>query len=242
MSESRQRAIRRRIRYQRALTGLRIVSVAVSLFLVLPYLIAPLYWLVDPVSTLMLGRWVTGQRVERSAVALERMGPYLPAMVMVAEDGRFCGHYGVDFQEIKEALDDADPGGEIRGASTITQQTVKNLFLWPGRSYVRKALEMPLAMWFDLIFSKRRILEIYLNIAEWGPDGEFGAQAAARRAFDKPAATLTPHEAALLAAALPNPLVRDPRRPGPGLSRRAGLYQARATRAGGTDCVRTRRR
>jgi len=233
--------MRRRIRYQRALLVLRIAAVAVSLFLVLPYLIAPLYWLVDPVSTLMLARWVSGERVERTVVSLERMGPYLPAMVLVAEDGRFCSHYGVDFQEIRDVLDEADLGGELRGASTITQQTVKNLFLWPGRSYVRKALEMPLAMWFDLIFSKRRIMEIYLNTAEWGPDGVFGAQAAARRAFGRPVATLSPREAALLAASLPNPIVRDPRRPGPGLSRLARTYQARAARAGGTDCVRPRR-
>jgi monofunctional glycosyltransferase len=239
MSESRLRALRRRIRYQRLLTGLRVVAVAVSLFLVLPYLITPLYWLVDPVSTLMLSRWLTGQRVERTVVPLERMGPHLPAMVIVAEDGRFCSHHGVDFQEIRDVLDEAE-FGEMRGASTITQQTVKNLFLWSGRSYIRKALEVPLAMWFDLILSKRRIMEIYLNIAEWGPNGEFGAQAAARRAFDKPAATLTPREAALLAASLPNPKARDARRPGPGLNRLAGLYQSRAARAGGTECVRRR--
>jgi monofunctional biosynthetic peptidoglycan transglycosylase len=241
MSESRLRALRRRIHYQRALIVLRVVAVALSLFLVLPYLITPLYWLVDPVSTLMLSRWLTGQRVERTVVSLERMGPYLPTLVVVAEDGRFCSHYGVDFQEIREAFDDAELG-EMRGASTITQQTVKNLFLWHGRSFVRKALEMPLAMWFDLILSKRRIMEIYLNIVEWGPNGEFGAQAAARRAFDKPAATLTPREAALLAASLPNPVTRDPRRPRAGLSRLAGLYQGRAARAGGSDCVRPRRR
>jgi monofunctional biosynthetic peptidoglycan transglycosylase len=241
MSETRLRAMRRRGHYQRVLTVLRVLAVAVSLFLVLPYLITPLYWVVDPVSTLMLSRWLTGQRVERTVVPLERMGQHLPVMVIVAEDGRFCSHHGVDFQEIREVLDEAELG-EIRGASTITQQTVKNLFLWPGRSFVRKALEVPLAMWFDLILSKRRIMEIYLNIAEWGPNGQFGAQAAARRAFDKPAATLTPREAALLAASLPNPLARDPRRPGPGLNRLAGLYQSRAARAGGTECVRARRR
>jgi monofunctional biosynthetic peptidoglycan transglycosylase len=242
MSESRLRDIRRRLRYLRALTVVRVLAVAVSLFLVLPYLITPLYWLADPVSTLMLGRWLTGQRVERTVIPLERMGPYLPLMVVVAEDGRFCDHFGIDVREIKDALDDADAGGEMRGASTITQQTVKNLFLWPGRSYVRKALEVPLALWFDLVLSKRRILEIYLNIAEWGPDGEFGAQAAARRAFDQPAATLSRREAALLAASLPNPRTRDARRPGRGLSRLASLYQARAARAGGTDCLDLRQR
>jgi monofunctional biosynthetic peptidoglycan transglycosylase len=241
MSESRLRALRRRTLYQRLLAALRVVVVAVSIFLVLPYLLTPLYWLVDPVSTLMLSRWLTGQRVERTVVSLERMGPYLPVMVIVAEDGRFCSHHGLDFREIRDALDEAE-FGEMRGASTITQQTVKNLFLWSGRSYVRKALEVPLAMWFDLVLSKRRIMEIYLNIAEWGPNGEFGAQAAARRAFNKPAATLTPREASLLAASLPNPLARNPRRPGPGLNRLANLYQSRAARAGGTDCVRTRGR
>jgi monofunctional glycosyltransferase len=242
MSPSRQRATRRRSRFGGVFTVLRIVAVAVALFLVLPYLLTLLYWVVDPVSTLMLGRWATGQRVERTVVSLERMGPYLPMMVVVAEDGRFCSHSGLDLHEIKEALEDAGDGGELRGASTITQQTVKNLFLWPGRSYLRKALEVPLAMWFDLILPKRRIMEIYLNIAEWGPNGVFGAQAAARRAFNKPAATLTPREAALLAAALPNPIARDPRRPGPGLNRLAGLYQGRAAKAAGTDCVRQRRR
>jgi monofunctional biosynthetic peptidoglycan transglycosylase len=241
MSQSRSRAAPRRNSFRRALVGVRVIVIAAALFLVLPYLITPLYWVVDPVSTLMLSRWLTGQRVVRTFVPLQRMGAYLPVTVLVAEDGRFCSHYGLDFQEIKEVLDDADDGGEMRGASTITQQAVKNLFLWPSRSYLRKALEAPLAMWFDLILSKRRIMEIYLNVVEWGPNGEFGAQAAARRAFNRPAATLTRHEAALLAAALPNPATRDPRRPGPGLNRLAGLYQARAARAGGTDCVRSAR-
>jgi len=234
--------MRRRSFVRRAFSAVRIVALTVAFLLVLPYLLTPLYWVVDPVSTLMLGRWATGQRVQRTVVSLERMGPYLPVTVIVAEDARFCSHHGLDLQEIKEVLDDAQEGGELRGASTITQQTVKNLFLWPSRSYFRKALEVPLAMWFDLILPKRRIMEIYLNIAEWGPDGVFGAQAAARRAFDKPAATLTPREAALLAASLPNPVARDPSRPGPGLNRLANLYQARAAKAAGADCVRQRRR
>lgn len=242
MAQPRQRSVRRRPFVRRALSAVRIIALTVAFLLVLPYLLTPLYWVVNPVSTLMLGRWATGQRVQRTVISLERMGPYLPVTVVVAEDARFCSHHGLDFQEIKEVLDDAQEGGELRGASTITQQTVKNLFLWPSRSYFRKALEMPLAMWFDLILPKRRIMEIYLNVAEWGPDGVFGAQAAARRAFDKPAATLTPREAALLAASLPNPVARDPGRPGPGLNRLANLYQARAAKAAGADCVRQRRR
>lgn len=242
MSQPRQRDMRRRALVRRGFSLVRIVVLTVAFLLALPYLLTPVYWVVDPVSTLMLGRWATGQRVQRTVVSLERMGPYLPVTVVVAEDARFCSHHGLDFQEIKEVLDDAQEGGELRGASTITQQTVKNLFLWPSRSYFRKALEVPLAMWFDLILPKRRIMEIYLNIAEWGPDGIFGAQAAARRAFDKPAATLTPREAALLAAALPNPVARDPSRRGPGMNRLANLYQARAAKAAGADCVRQRRR
>jgi monofunctional biosynthetic peptidoglycan transglycosylase len=226
-----------RARVQNALLVLRVVAVALSVFLVLPYLLTPLYAIVNPVSTLMLWRWVTGQTVERQVIPLERMGKHLPINVMVAEDARFCSHYGVDFQELREVIDNADDPGEMRGVSTIPQQTVKNLFLWPGRSYIRKALEVPLAMWFDLVLSKRRIMEIYLNIVQWGPDGEFGAEAAARRDFDRPAATLTRREAALMAASLPNPIIRDPRRPGRGLSRLARLYESRAARFQGADCL-----
>jgi monofunctional biosynthetic peptidoglycan transglycosylase len=219
----------------------RLVLVLVAL-LVLPYLLTLLYLVVPPVSTPMLWRWATLQRVDRSYVSLERISPVLPQSVLVAEDARFCSHHGIDWQGLRDAMEDAEDGDEPRGASTITQQTVKNLFLWPGRSYIRKALEMPLAMWMDLVMPKRRILEIYLNIAEWGPNGTFGAQAAARRSFDKPAATLNAKEAALLAAALPNPIRRNPRQPSAGLRRLAGLYEGRAARAGGLDdCVRARR-
>ena len=111
--------------------------------------------------------------------------------MIVAEDGRFCSHHGVDFAEIREAIADADDLDDMRGGSTITQQVAKNLFLWPGRSFVRKALEFPLALWIDLVLPKRRILEIYLNIAEWGPNGEFGVEAGSRRAFGKPARDLS---------------------------------------------------
>ena len=144
---------------------------------------------------------------------------------------------------MQAVIDDLRQGDDdVRGGSTITQQVVKNLFLWPGRSYLRKALEIPLALWTDLVLSKRRIMEIYLNIAEWGPNGEFGAQAAARRDFGRPAATLTPREAALMAASLPNPHLRDPRRPGRTLSELADLYRARAQRAPDTECIRPKRR
>ena len=114
------------------------------------------------------------------------------------------------------------------GGSTITQHVAKNLFLWPGRSVVRKALELPLALWIDLVLSKQRILEIYLNIAELGPSGQFGAEAGSDYAFGHSAATLSPREAALLAAILPNPVRRSARNPGPGVRRLAATYMARA--------------
>jgi len=130
----------------------------------------------------------------------------------------------------------------MRGGSTITQQVAKNLFLWGGRSYVRKALEFPLALWIDLVLSKRRVLEIYLNIAEWGPNGEFGIEAGTRRAFGKSARDLTPFQAALMASMLPNPVTRDAKAPGPGMRRLAGLYAGRAVRSPeAANCLRQNR-
>ncbi|MGH6665857.1 MAG: monofunctional biosynthetic peptidoglycan transglycosylase [Pseudolabrys sp.] len=218
---------------------LQAVILAVLVLLALPYLIVPVYSVGKPVSTVMLWRWLSGQRVQRQYVPLARISPALQLTVIVAEDGRFCGHYGVDFAEIRDALADADDLGDLRGGSTITQQVAKNLFLWPGRSWLRKALEFPLALWTDLILSKRRILEIYLNIAEWGPNGEFGAEAASRYAFGKSARDLSHYQAALLAAALPNPVTRNTHAPGPGLRRLAGLYVGRSAHASGAaSCIR----
>jgi monofunctional biosynthetic peptidoglycan transglycosylase len=210
-----------------------------ALVLLLPYLLVPLYRVVDPVSTLMVWRWATGARVVRSKVPLERIAPVLPATVIASEDARFCSHRGVDWNEIREALEEADDLSEARGGSTITQQLAKNLFLWGGRSFVRKALELPLALWIDLVLPKRRILEIYLNIAEWGPSGQFGAEAGARYAFGKPARDVSAHEAATLAAILPNPHRRSARIPGPAVRRLAGVLEARA-RSTDVSCLRAR--
>jgi monofunctional biosynthetic peptidoglycan transglycosylase len=196
--------------------------------LLLPYLLVPLYRFVDPVSTLMVARWVTGARVERTFVPLDRIAPVLPVTVIASEDGRFCYHRGVDLKELVQRLDATEDLSEARGVSTITQQVAKNLFLWPGRSMVRKALELPLALWINLVLPKWRVLEIYLNIAEWGPSGQFGAEAASRYAFNKPARSLSAREAALLAAVLPNPHRRNARQPGPAVRRLAGIYEVRA--------------
>ncbi len=223
----------------------RVCLIVLVVLIALPYLIAPFYRVVDPVSTLMLWRWATGQRVERSWTPIDRMAAALPHAVIVAEDAHFCHHHGIDFGELRAVLRGIDEVGdlaEVRGGSTITQQTAKNLFLWQGRSFVRKALEAPLALWIDLVLPKRRLMEIYLNIVAWGPNGEFGIAAAARRDFNKAPRDLTPQEATLLATALPSPGRRDPRAPKPELRRLAGVYQARMVKWATLDaCVRARR-
>jgi monofunctional biosynthetic peptidoglycan transglycosylase len=221
---------------------LRVALAVLVVILLLPYLITPFYLLGRPVSTLMLGRWLTGARVERLWMPLDDMAPALRRAVIAAEDGQFCRHHGIDLGELREVLREAaDDLNDVRGGSTITQQTAKNLFLWPGRSFVRKALELPLALWIDLVLGKRRVLEIYLNIAEWGPDGEFGAEAGARRALGHSARDLSPREAALMAAMLPDPVRRNAGHPSAGLRRLAGIYQRRSAIAGIDGCLRGRR-
>ncbi|MGA7994279.1 MAG: monofunctional biosynthetic peptidoglycan transglycosylase [Bradyrhizobium sp.] len=196
--------------------------------LLLPYLLAPVYRAGHPVSTLIAWRYLTGAPVSRQWVDFSALSPYLPRSVVSAEDAKFCSHHGIDWGALREVIDDAEEGEVTRGGSTITQQVAKNLFLWPGRSVVRKALEFPLALWIDLVLPKQRILEIYLNIAELGPNGQFGVQAGSLYAFGRPASALSPREAALLAAILPNPVRRSARNPGPGVRRLAGTYMARA--------------
>jgi monofunctional glycosyltransferase len=214
------------------------LALAVAIAAPILLLALMLLWRVaPPVSTLMMARYVAGKPVARDYVALERIAPALPAAVLMSEDSRFCRHSGVDWQALNEVLEDSDEDGPSRGASTIAMQTVKNLFLWPSRSFVRKGLEIPLALALGVVWPKRRIIEVYLNIAEWGP-GIFGAEAAARENFGKSAAALGPREAALLATALPNPIKRRPGRPSAGHQRLADKVAARAARAGNLlDCL-----
>lgn len=194
-----------------------------------------LYRFLPVPSTLMLGRWLTLQPVERQWVALPAISPHLVRAVIAAEDQRFCSHRGIDWIELNSVLDDED--GPSRGASTLTMQTAKNVFLWPGRSYLRKGLELPLATAIDFAWPKPRIIEVYLNVAEWG-DGLFGAEAAAQRYFGKPASRLTQAEAARLAAALPNPLLRNPGRPSRGVLATASRIQRRMAALGTLgDCA-----
>lgn len=204
----------------------------VILLAAIPLGLSLLYTMVNPVSTLMLARWVTGERVERIWMPIEEMPGVLVRTVIASEDASFCKNWGVDLAEMRAAIEKADDLDDTRGASTIPMQIAKNLFLWPGRSYLRKALEIPLALWLDLVVSKRRLIEIYLNIAEWGPNGEFGVDAGARRAFGIPASMVNARQAALLAVLLPNPHRRDAGNPSPGVERLANRLQARVPREG----------
>jgi monofunctional biosynthetic peptidoglycan transglycosylase len=223
------RALRKALRYLLFL-GLALLVALAGLIL--------LWRVVPPVSTLMLARWVTFRGVERTYVPLARISPRLVAAVVISEDAQFCRHHGVDWGALNEVINEADEDGPSRGASTITMQTAKNLFLWPQRSAIRKGLEIPIALVLDRAWGKKRVLEVYLNMAEWAP-GLFGAAAAARHYFHKSAADLTQREASLLATALPNPILRDASRP---KRRQAVLAAINAGRVAGAegylDCVR----
>jgi monofunctional biosynthetic peptidoglycan transglycosylase len=165
-----------------------------------------------PITSVMALNRLSGGAVRQHWVPLQDMSRQLPLAVIASEDGRFCVHWGVDWGAVKEAIKEGDGFAGFRGASTIPMQTAKNLYLWNGRSYVRKALEMPLAYLLSLVWPKERVMEVYLNVAQFGP-GVFGAEAASRYYFHKGAADLTRGEAILLAAALPNPRFRNPAKP-----------------------------
>ncbi len=159
-----------------------------------------------PTSAFMLGHLLSGSSygLRQEWVSLDDISPWMPLAVVASEDQRFPHHHGVDFDAIRKALLEYRAGQGLRGASTITQQTAKNLFLWNGRSFVRKALEAGLALGIDALWPKRRIIEVYLNIAEFG-HGVYGVEAASRINFGVPASQLSQGEAARLAAVLPNP-------------------------------------
>ncbi|RDL49609.1 Monofunctional biosynthetic peptidoglycan transglycosylase [Ensifer sp. M14] len=228
MPASRWSSLRRTWRQHRR----RIVLAVVGLVL-LPYALIALYLIdfIRPVSTLMLRDLVLLRGYDRQWVEFDQIAPVLVQSVMMSEDGQFCIHDGVDWGQMRGVVEDALEGESTRGASTIPMQTVKNLFLWNGRSFVRKAMELPLAIVADFVWSKRRMMEIYLNVAEWG-DGIYGIEAAARHHFGVSAAKLSRRQAALLAVSLPNPRERNAGKPGRGLKRLASLIERRASRSG----------
>jgi len=207
----------------------RLLMVTVAIVIMLPLVLIPLYSASPPISMLMVKDLFMLKGYDRRWVSYETIAPVAVYSVMMSEDARHCEHEGVDWIEMEKAWASIRAGGKGRGASTITMQTVKNLFLWNSRSFLRKAIEIPLALYADLVWSKRRTLEIYLNIAEWG-DGVYGIEAAARHYFNAPAAELNRQQAALLAVTLPNPIARNPARPTRGLNRLAQTIVAR-TRA-----------
>ena len=165
-----------------------------------------------PITPVMAVEKLRGHTLRHQWLPLKDMSPQLPLAAIASEDGQFCTHWGVDLGAVKDAIKEGGGLGAVRGASTIPMQTAKNLYLWSGRSYVRKAIEVPLAVLMSVLWSKARMMEVYLNVAQFGP-GIFGVEAASRYYFHKSAADLTRHEAVLLVAALPNPRFRNPARP-----------------------------
>ena len=191
--------------------------------LVLAYRVVP-----PPVTLLMLQRAAQGQGLHKAWRPLSRISPVLARSVIAAEDARFCSHHGFDLTALRAAAaHNARDPGKVRGGSTISQQTAKNVFLWPQRSYVRKGLEAYFTVLTEALWGKRRILEIYLNVVEWGP-GVYGAQAAAQRYFSHDADAITPSEAARLAAILPDPLKWRAVYPGRYVERRSARIGAGA--------------
>jgi monofunctional biosynthetic peptidoglycan transglycosylase len=210
--------------------SLRWLARLVALFIGISVVIAALYrFIPPPVTPLMVIRLTDGNWISKDWVSYDDISPNLARAVIAAEDGGFCAHWGFDFEAIEKALRHNEKSRRLRGGSTITNQTAKNTFLWPGDTtltrYARKAIEPYFTMLIELMWGKKRILEVYLNEVEWGP-GVYGAEAAAQYHFRKPAAALSRREAALLAAVLPSPLRFSAGKPSGYVSRRAGQIQA----------------
>lgn len=220
-----------------ALRGIGWLVVIVGLF---PFVGALVYrFLPTPGTFTMLERRLDGVDVTHDWAPLEEISPHLVRAVIAAEDSRFCLHKGIDIEAVKDAAQDNRNGGRRRGGSTISQQTAKNAFLWNGGGWVRKGLEAWFTLVSETVWGKRRTMEIYLNVAEWG-DGYFGAEAAARGRFGKAATDLSKQEAALLAAVLPSPNKWRAVNPGPYVRGRAATIRKRmdVVRSEGLDaCV-----
>lgn len=215
------------------LAGL-IVFVAAPVALVLVYRFVP-----PPITFLMVQRLFEGHGLDRRWVPLSRISPSLVRAVMAGEDARFCEHHGFDLNAIQKAMAANEAGRKLRGGSTISQQTAKNIFLWPSRDWVRKGLEAWFTVLIEVGWGKERIMEVYLNSIEWGP-GVYGAEAAAQRNFHVPASRLTPEQSARLAAIVPKPLSWKAATPGRYVQRRSGAISRNAgvvRRDGLTDCV-----
>lgn len=229
--------IKRRKRYGLFITAISVLFIA---FVLAPVTWAGAYLFFDPPSTiLMMQRAAEGETIRHYPVPLNRMSPHIVRAVIAAEDANFCTHDGFDVEAIQDALAANRRGGRVRGGSTVSQQTAKNLFLWPERSWVRKGFETYFTSLIEFMWPKRRVMEAYLNAAEWG-DGNFGIEAAARARFGVSAADLTPLQAARLAAVLPSPNRWRADNPGPYVRGRAATIAARARSvrtSGSASCV-----
>ncbi|MBB5744436.1 monofunctional biosynthetic peptidoglycan transglycosylase [Brevundimonas variabilis] len=215
-------AARPRKRRGRLFLLVLLILAAVPIVGVLVHAVVP-----PPMTILMAQQAIKGQGLDYRWRNLDAISPSLVRAVIASEDSTFCSHGGFDFKAIEQALEANKQGGRVRGGSTISQQTAKNVFLWPGRDWVRKGFEAGYTVLIEAVWTKRRIVEVYLNVAEWAP-GVYGAEAASRHWFDKSAADLTPREAARLAAILPSPRRYNASSPGPYVRRRAGRVQAAA--------------
>jgi len=207
----------------------RMVLLLILIFGILgPIAVVAAYRFVPPPMTfLMVQRMVEGRGFDRRWVPLRAISPTLVRAVIAAEDARFCQHHGFDVLAIQKAMRANEQGKKLRGGSTISQQTAKNVFLWPRRDWVRKGLEAWFTALIEVIWGKERIMEVYLNSIEWGP-GVYGAEAAAQRNFRTSAARLSPAQAARLAAIVPKPLAWKAAKPGPYIKRRSGSISRNA--------------
>ncbi|WP_207455197.1 monofunctional biosynthetic peptidoglycan transglycosylase [Azospirillum sp. SYSU D00513] len=206
---------------------MRIAALAVLALVAVSVGAAVLYrFLPVPVTPFMLVRAVGGSGIDKDWVPLTEISPQLVRAVIASEDAKFCDHLGFDWAAIEGAFAAIEDGGRLRGGSTISQQTAKNVFLWQDRTWIRKGAEAYFTLLIETLWSKRRIMEVYLNVIEWD-DGVYGAEAAARHHFGKSAATLSRREAALLAVVLPSPRNWSAGKPGPYVSRRAGVIERR---------------
>lgn len=213
--------------WRAALLAARFLAIAFALLFAGSILWATAYRFVGPPgSFIMLDRALKGAEVRRDWVPLSAISPHLVRAVIAGEDSKFCSHQGFDIEAIEKAARDNKSGKKRRGASTLTQQTAKNAFLWNEGGWLRKGVETWFAALLDALWPKRRVMEVYLNLAEWG-DGLFGAEAAAQGRFGKSARALTKQEAALLAAVLPSPNKWRVDPPGPYVKRRAATLRKR---------------
>ena len=207
--------------------------IALTILLVLPW-----RWIPPPTTAFMLRERIAGEgTVHYQWVRWDGISPHLPIAAVAAEDQKFPAHCGFDFDEIGKALERNRRGGGLRGASTITQQVAKNLYLWPGQNLVRKGLEAYFTVAIELLWPKRRILEVYLNVAEFGP-GTFGVLAASRHAFLREPAELTPRQAATLIAVLPSPKRMSAADPSEYVKRRAREIQEAVAQLGGAGYLK----